>query len=151
MVRNDSWTASSAAAEDAVQESFLTIWRTSMRFDPELGSVRTWILSIVHRRTIDALRRNMVHLRRRSDAPVPDQPDPERTEDQVVGREQAEEVRAALAELPPAQRRVLDLAYFGGYTHREIARLLGEPLGTVKGRMRLGLERLKRRLAGEMA
>jgi RNA polymerase sigma-70 factor, ECF subfamily len=140
-------------AEDAVQEAFLTVWRSRSRYMPERGSVRTWVLAIVHRRSIDVLRRNVVHLRRQHAAEEAQERhlEEERTETEVVRREEAREVRAALDELPAAQRRVLELAYFGGFTHREIAGMLEEPMGTVKGRMRLGLEKLRTRLAGDAA
>ena len=144
---------SRGAAEDAVQEAFLTIWRSRARYMPERGSVRTWALAIVHRRSIDVLRRNVVHLRRQQAAnDAKDRHlEGDRTEVEVVRREEAREVRAALADLPSAQRKVLELAYFGGFTHREIAGMLEEPIGTVKGRMRLGLQKLRTQIAGEAA
>ena len=139
-------------AEDAVQEAFLTVWRNRSRYVPERGSVRTWLLAIAHRRAIDVLRRNVVHSRR--EAFVEDMEDrweaSERTDTEVVRRDEASEVHAALGELPAPQRKVLELAYFGGFSHREIAGMLEEPMGTVKGRMRLGLEKLRGRLAGDV-
>jgi RNA polymerase sigma-70 factor, ECF subfamily len=134
-----------APAEDAVQEAFLTVWRTRARYLPERGSVRTWLLAIAHRRAIDVLRRSVVHDRRRTDVEDLHEREeaPERTEAEVVRREDTREVRAALDGLPASQRKVLELAYFGGFTHREIATMLEEPLGTIKGRMRLGLEKLR--------
>lgn len=144
---------SRGAAEDAVQESFLTVWRSRERYMPERGSVRTWVLAIVHRRSIDVLRRNVVHLRRQKAAgeAADRHLEGDRTEVEVVRREEAREVRAALEELPPPQRKVLELAYFGGFTHSEIAGMLDEPMGTVKGRMRLGLQKLRIQLAGDVA
>lgn len=140
-------------AEDAVQEAFLTVWRSRSRYLPERGSVRTWVLAIAHRRAIDVLRRNVVHSRRQT--VVEDMEDrweaSERTDDEVVRREEASEVQAALGELPSAQRKVLELAYFGGFSHSEIAGMLEEPMGTVKGRMRLGLEKMRGHLAGDAA
>lgn len=144
---------SRGAAEDAVQEAFLTVWRSRPRYMPERGSVRTWVLAISHRRAIDVLRRNVVHLRRQEAAQQAEDRhlEGDRTEVEVVRREEAGEVRAALEELPAPQRKVLELAYFGGFTHREIAGMLEEPMGTIKGRMRLGLQKLRVQLAGEAA
>jgi RNA polymerase sigma-70 factor, ECF subfamily len=143
---------SRGAAEDAVQEAFLTVWRSRSRYMPERGSVRTWVLAICHRRSIDVLRRNMVHVRRQQAAQSETLDlEGERTDLEVERREEAREVRAALDELPPPQRKVLELAYFGGFTHSEIASMLEEPMGTVKGRMRLGLKKLRVQLAGELA
>jgi RNA polymerase sigma-70 factor (ECF subfamily) len=142
-----------SAAEDAVQEAFISIWRSRARYEPERGSVRTWVLGIVHHRTIDTLRRNLVHDRRRSTAEgIEEQHEAEeRTDVEVARREEARSVRAALETLPGEQTRVIELAYFGGFTHTEIAEMLQTPIGTVKGRMRLGLEKLRRQLAGEFA
>ena len=132
------------AAEDVVQESFLSIWRSRMRYQAERGSVRSWILGIVHHRTIDSLRRNLVHDKRRSSAEGIEERHeaPERTELEAVRRDEARSVRDALETLPGEQTRVIELAYFGGFTHTEIADMLGLPIGTVKGRMRLGLSKL---------
>ena len=141
------------AAEDAVQEAFLSIWRSRMRYEPERGSVRSWILGIVHNRTIDTLRRNLVHDRRRTTAEGIEERHeaPERTDVEAARREDARSVRAALETLPAEQNRVIELAYFGGFTHSQIAEMLQMPVGTVKGRMRLGLDKLRRQLAEEMA
>jgi RNA polymerase sigma-70 factor (ECF subfamily) len=139
-------------AEDAVQEAFLSIWRSRVRFDRERGSVRAWILGIVHHRTIDALRRNTTHDRHRASAEGIEERHeaPERTDVEVARREEAAEVRAALETLPEQQLQVVRLAYFGGFTHSQIAQMLDMPIGTVKGRMRLGLEKLRRSLASEV-
>jgi len=141
------------AAEDVVQESFLSIWRSRMRYEPERGSVRSWILGIVHHRTIDSLRRNLVHDRRRTSAEGIEERHeaPERTDVEAVRRDEARSVREALDTLPGEQNRVIELAYFGGFTHTQIAEMLNMPVGTVKGRMRLGLDKLRRQLAGEIA
>jgi RNA polymerase sigma-70 factor (ECF subfamily) len=141
------------AAEDAVQEAFLSIWRSRMRYDAARGSVRTWILGIVHHRTIDSLRRNLVHDRRRTSAEGIEerQEAPERTDAEAVRRDEARSVRNALDTLPGDQNQVIELAYFGGFTHSQIAEMLNMPIGTVKGRMRLGLDKLRRQLAGELA
>jgi RNA polymerase sigma-70 factor, ECF subfamily len=140
-------------AEDAVQEAFISIWRSRRRYEPERGSVRTWILGIVHHRTIDTLRRNLVHDRRRTTAEgIEEQHEArERTDVEAARREEARSVRAALETLPGDQTRVIELAYFGGFSHSQIAEMLGMPIGTVKGRMRLGLDKMRRQLAGEHA
>jgi RNA polymerase sigma-70 factor, ECF subfamily len=138
-----------AAAEDATQEAFLSIWRGGGRYQRDRGSVRTWVLGIVHHRAIDVVRRHAVHERRRAgDDTLADRLEtPERTEVEVARNEDRRQVRAALDTLPPEQQRVINLAYFGGFTHVEIAEQLHLPVGTVKGRMRLGLEKLRDRLA----
>ena len=137
------------AAEDVVQEAFLSIWRSRMRYDSSRGSVRTWVLGIVHNRTIDALRRGATHERRQEalDGVEERHEAPELTDVEAARREEARSVRGALETLPEEQRRTIELAYFGGFTHSQIAELLDEPIGTVKGRMRLGLDKLRRQLA----
>jgi RNA polymerase sigma-70 factor (ECF subfamily) len=138
-------------AEDVVQEAFVSMWRSGGRYDRRRGSVRTWLLGIVHNRAIDALRRNVVHDRRRaSDEGLEERfAAPERTESEVARREDAREIREALRTLPDEQSRVIELAYYGGFTHTEIAEMLDAPIGTIKGRMRLGLEKLRGQL-GEL-
>jgi RNA polymerase sigma-70 factor, ECF subfamily len=135
-------------AEDTTQEAFLSIWRSRVRYDRSRGSVRTWVLGIVHNRAIDALRRGTVHDRRRETIDGIEErfEAPERTDVEVARREEARHVRSALDTLPEEQRRTIELAYFGGFSHSQIAELLGEPIGTVKGRMRLGLDKLRRQL-----
>jgi RNA polymerase sigma-70 factor, ECF subfamily len=137
-------------AEDVTQEAFLSIWRSRQRYEPTRGSVRTWVLGIVHNRAIDALRRNLVHDRRRSRAEGFEEREeaPERTELEAARLQEARSVRDALAELPEEQLRVVELAYFGGFSHSQIANMLEMPIGTVKGRMRLGLDKLRRGLEG---
>src|SRR5213592_2138367 len=137
-------------AEDVVQEAFLSLWRSGARYDRTRGSVRTWVLGIVHNRAIDALRRSMVHERRRaSDEGLEERFEArERTDAEVARREEAREVRDALRALPPDQSQVIELAYFGGFTHTEIASMLDTPIGTVKGRMRLGMDKMRGRLGG---
>jgi RNA polymerase sigma-70 factor, ECF subfamily len=140
-------------AEDVSQESFLSLWRSAARYDRARGSVRTWTLGIVHNRAIDALRRSSVHDRRRAsdDAMEQELEAPERTDVQAMSNAASEEIRVALGELPTEQRHVIELAYFGGFTHTEIASMLDTPIGTVKGRMRLGLEKLRGHLGGWQA
>jgi RNA polymerase sigma-70 factor (ECF subfamily) len=136
------------AAEDVVQEAFLSLWRSGARYDHTRGSVRTWVLGIVHHRAIDALRRSIRHdTHRASDEGLEERFEAkERTEVQAVHREEATEVRTALATLPDEQSRAIELAYFGGFSHSEIAAMLETPIGTVKGRIRLGLEKLRGQL-----
>jgi RNA polymerase sigma-70 factor, ECF subfamily len=140
-------------AEDVVQEALLSIWRSGARYDRSRGSVRNWILGITHHRAVDALRRDGVRtgknvgddgLEERLEAP-------ERTDVEVVRRDEAQEIRTALGQLPAEQVRVIELAYFGGFTHTEIAAMLDLPIGTVKGRMRLGLEKMRARLCTQGA
>ena len=138
------------AAEDVVQEAFLSLWRSNARYDRTRGSVRTWVLGIVHNRAIDALRRSVGHDKRRaSDEGLEERFEAtERTDVEVARREEAREVREALTTLPAEQSRVIELAYFGGFTHTEIASMLDTPVGTIKGRMRLGLTKLRAQLGG---
>ena len=142
--------ATRALADDVVQEAFLSIWRTAARYDPARGSVRTWTLGVVHHRAIDALRRAGAHERRRtSDEGIEESLEaPDRTDAAAIRSSEAKEIKAALQELPAEQRQAIELAYFGGFTHVEIAEITGAPVGTVKGRMRLGLQRLRGSLAG---
>jgi RNA polymerase sigma-70 factor (ECF subfamily) len=139
-----------AQAEDVVQEAFLSLWRSNARYDRARGSVRTWVLGIVHNRAIDSLRRSVVHDRRRaSDEGIEERFEAkDRTDVEVARLDEASEIRQVLTTLPPEQSRVIELAYFGGFTHSEIARMLDTPIGTVKGRMRLGLEKMRGQLAG---
>jgi RNA polymerase sigma-70 factor, ECF subfamily len=140
-------------AEDATQEAFLGIWRSRLRYEPERGSVRSWVLAVVHSRTVDALRRDAAQERRRvAAAQVAEREEaPERIDVEVVRRDEAETVRAALDGLPDHQGKVIELAYFGGFSASQIADMLETPIGTVKSRMRLGLEKLRQRLPGELA
>src|SRR5438552_1553844 len=132
------------AAEDVVQEAFLTVWRQAATYGPERGTVRAWLLAIVHHRAIDHVRRRSYREERQQalDA-VADPPDSADTWEQARQSVEGRHVREALEHLPPDQRRSITLAYFGGYTHDEIARLLGVPLGTVKGRLRIGLQKMR--------
>jgi RNA polymerase sigma-70 factor (ECF subfamily) len=132
-------------AEDVVQEAFLSIWRTAARYDRARGSVRSWLLSAVHSRAVDAFRREAVRTRRDvSDAGIAERiAGGELTDSEFERREDARQVRRALQGLPDDQRRVIELAYFGGFTHTQIAEMLELPAGTVKGRMRLGLTKLR--------
>ncbi len=136
-------------AEDVVQEAFLGVWRNAGRYDGSRAEVRTWIMAIVHHRSIDVVRKR----RPVSDLPV-DGPSPAAliTPDlwpEVAAHLDGEVIRAALATLGPAQREAIELAYFSGFTQEEIARRTGAPLGTVKSRVRLGLLALRASLAPE--
>jgi RNA polymerase sigma-70 factor (ECF subfamily) len=141
-----------AMAEDIVQEAFLSLWRSGGRYDPARGSVRSWVLRVVHNRAIDAFRRATVsHGRDVADEGVAERlAAPELTESEVERRDDARQVRSALEELPADQRQVIELAYFGGFSHSQIAEMLRLPPGTVKGRMRLGLSKMRLSL-GETA
>jgi RNA polymerase sigma-70 factor, ECF subfamily len=141
-------------AEDVTQEAFISVWRSGARFDRARGSVRSWMLSIVRNRGIDALRSRAgkaPKLTFDDDEILEQRPAEERTEEEAMRRETASEVRGALGELPGEQAKVLELAYFGGFSQSEISRMLGVPLGTVKGRMRLGLEKIRGELAEGLA
>lgn len=136
-----------ALAEDVVQETFLVVWRDPGRFDPDRGAVSSWLLTLVHHRAVDAVRREATR-RRRTVPPSADGEDwnvpPGPGADQAaLGAVVAGKVRDALAELPADQREALALAYFGGYTQREVASLVGVPLGTVKSRMFAGTRKLR--------
>ncbi len=138
------------AAEDVTQEAFISIWRSGARYDAARGSVRTWMLGIVRNRAIDALRSKAGRAPKLDfddDSILEHRPAAEQTESEALQRETAQEVRGALDELPGEQAKVIQLAYFGGFSHSEIAGMLGVPLGTVKGRMRLGLEKIRGELA----
>jgi RNA polymerase sigma-70 factor (ECF subfamily) len=141
------------AAEDIAQDAFLSIWRSRLRYQVTRGSVRTWILGIVHNRAFDALRRNVVHERRRSTLEGIEErrEAPELTDVEAARREEAREVRSALKALPDEQRQAIELAYFGGFSQSQIAEMLDTPIGTVKGRMRLGLDKMRRELTGVAA
>ena len=142
-----------AVAEDVTQEAFLSLWRSGGRFDAARGSVRSWTLGIVRNRAIDALRRASgpaPKLDLDDDAALEGRASGELTDAAAIRRETAQRVRGALGELPDEQSQVIGLAYFGGFTHSEIAEMLGMPLGTVKGRMRLGLEKIRTMLGERM-
>ncbi len=132
------------AAEDLTQDAFLKVWRSAAGYRSERGSVRTWILSIVHNRGIDQIR-SLASRRRTQDRVEQSAPrsQPSEAFAETWRNSQRDQVREALSTLPAEQLKILELAYFSGYTHVEIAGLLDLPLGTVKGRMRLGLKKVK--------
>jgi RNA polymerase sigma-70 factor, ECF subfamily len=141
---------SRSAAEDVTQEALLSIWRSGARYDRARGSVRAWTLGIVRNRAIDLLRKESGRspqlatgggeLLERSAAE-------ELTDSEALRRETAREVRGAIEDLPDDQSHVIRLAYYGGFSHSEIAEMLNQPLGTVKGRMRLAMEKIRATLA----
>jgi RNA polymerase sigma factor (sigma-70 family) len=136
-------------AEDAVQDAFLMIWRTAGTYRPQRAKASTWVLTIVHRRAVDLVRREQ---RRRTD--VIDETleiaDDVRTDDEAATLEQRRHVQAALTELRPDQREPIELAYYGGLSQSEIAKRLGVPLGTVKSRMFTGLAALRDLLGNDL-
>ncbi len=137
-------TGEKQAAEDLAQDAFLKVWRSAGSFRAERGSVRTWVLSIVHNRGIDQLR-SLASRRRMQEKVEAEAPrsQPSEAFAESWRNSRRDKVRQALSTLPPEQLEVLELAYFSGYTHVEIAYMLDLPLGTVKGRMRLRLKKIK--------
>jgi RNA polymerase sigma-70 factor, ECF subfamily len=132
------------ASEDLMQDAFLKVWRSASSYRAERGSVRTWILSIVHNRGIDQIRSQAS--RRRTQDKIEasaSRSQPSEAFAETWRNSQRDQVREALNTLPPEQLKILELAYFSGYTHVEISDLLRLPLGTVKGRMRLGLKKIR--------
>lgn len=134
-----------ATAEEVVQEAFLSLWRSGAGYDPVRGSVRAWVLGVVHNRAVDALRRHTARDARdvADDSFAERLAAPELTDAEAARREESRRVRGALGELPAEQRQVIELAYFGGFSQSQIAEMLDAPLGTVKGRMRLALGKLR--------
>jgi RNA polymerase sigma-70 factor, ECF subfamily len=132
------------ASEDLTQDAFLKVWRGASSYRADRGSVRTWILSIVHNRGIDQIR-SQASRRRTQDKVEASAPrsQPSEAFAEAWRNSQRDQVREALNTLPSEQLKILELAYFSGYTHVEISDLLGLPLGTVKGRMRLGLKKIR--------
>jgi len=140
-------------AEDVTQEVFLRLWRRPWSYDPGRGKFRSWLMSVTRNRSIDERRRVVRRLRQedRDDDGMPEIPAPGRFHDpqlEAVLADERRAVREAMTRLPPAQREVIELAYFGGLTQVEVAALTGEPLGTVKTRIRLGIQKLRVALVG---
>ncbi|HEU0132371.1 MAG TPA: sigma-70 family RNA polymerase sigma factor [Mycobacteriales bacterium] len=132
-------------AQDVVQEVFLTVWRDPRRFDATRGGFSSWLLTMTHHKAVDAVRREENLRKRRASADALDLAESRepQVDDEVWGMIRRDRVRGALAELPDPQREALALAYFGGYTQREIAKLTDTPLGTVKTRMLAGMKRMR--------
>jgi RNA polymerase sigma factor (sigma-70 family) len=139
-------------AEDVLQDVFLSVWRDPAAYDRGRGRFASWVLAVVHHKAVDAVRREESQRRRQHrveeefelDAPIATR----EVEDEAWNRVVAEQVRTALGELSAPQRQALTLAYYGGYTQREVAALTGVPLGTVKTRMLAGMRRLREELGG---
>lgn len=145
-------TGDASLAEEVVQDAFVGVWRNADRYDPARSSVRTWLMAMVHHRAIDAVRRR----RRRPTTELPDHESSDLQQDwapdvwlEVSAHIDAADVRRAMNVLTEAQRRAIELAYFGGLTQQEIADLTSTPLGTVKSRIRSGLLAMRRVLARE--
>ena len=137
-------------AEETVQEAFLALWRNPDGYDPERGSVRAWLLSTVHHRAVDLVRREEAQRRRALEA-VPEREEPDHAAEvveEIGARAERASVREALQQLPPDQREVIELMYFGGRSQSQIAQELDLPLGTVKSRTLLGMRRLRAALSG---
>ncbi len=136
------------AAEDVSQDVFVGLWERPAAFDPDRGSLRTWLATLAHRRAVDYVRREEARRRRaeRDAARAVTAPDVEEMATAMVA---AERVRAALDVLPSEQRRAIQLAYFGGKTYRQVAEVLGIPEGTAKSRLRLGLRRIAEALEAQ--
>ena len=147
--------ADDVLAEDVLQEVFLSVWRDPSAYERGKGSVASWLLAVVHHKAVDAVRREEAQRRRQAFAEeelVLDELVAARdVEDDVLTRVVSQQVRAALAELSAPQREALTLAYYGGYTQREVAALTGAPLGTVKTRMLSGMRRLEQELGETVA
>ena len=144
--------ADEVLAEDVVQDVFLSVWRDPGAFDAGRGSFSSWLMAMVHHKAVDAVRREESHRRRQSRAEedlARSTPTSSRdVEDEAWSRVMSEQVRGALSALPAPQREALTLAYYGGYTQREVAALTSTPLGTVKTRMLAGMRRLREELGG---
>ena len=132
-------------AEDIVQETFVSFWNTPEKFNPERGSLRTFLVTIAHRKAIDVVRSEVARTRREQRPPEPDHYD---LEEEVWSRNLSEKVRNAMKDLTDDEQAAIQLAYFGGLSYVETARRLGQPEGTVKSRIRSGMKKLSVSLAG---
>jgi RNA polymerase sigma-70 factor (ECF subfamily) len=146
-------TRSREAAEEVVQETFVSIWGRAASFNPDRGNLRGFVLGIVRYRALDAIRRQSLRSQRSKSVEGLEETHeaPGRTDVEAARREEAASVRVALARLPLGQSRAIELAFFAGLSHSEIAAQLGMPIGTVKGRIRLGIEKLRGELHGMTA
>jgi RNA polymerase sigma-70 factor (ECF subfamily) len=136
-----------ARAEDVTQEVFLEVWRKAARFDSSLGKAKTWVMTIAHRRAVDAVRRSESQ-KRQDHHGAPDEVSHDEPADAVIAQEDHSEVRTCMETLTDLQLESVRLAYYNGYTYNEVASLLGKPLPTIKTRMRDGLIRLRDCLEG---
>ena len=137
-------------AEEVTQDAFLTLWRKASHYDPRRGNVGPWLLTFVRHRAIDSLRSGARRERTvELESAAEHLEAPDRTDDVVSAREQSRDAQRLVKELPAEQREVIELAYFGGMTQGEIAAKVGIPIGTVKGRSRLALEKLRRSVTTE--
>ncbi len=134
-----------ALADDVVQDTFIGLWNSPQRFDASRGSLRTFLLTIAHRRAVDIVRSEVARSRREERPPDPDHYD---VADEVWSRNLSETVRSALAHLTEDEREAISLAYFGGLSYVEVARRLRQPEGTVKSRIRSGMKKLSTTLVG---
>ena len=139
-------------AEDVLQDVFLSVWRDPAAFDASRGSFSSWLMAMVHHKAVDAVRREESHRRRQTraedDLALSAPSSTRDVEDEAWSRVVSQKVRGALSSLPAPQREALTLAYYGGYTQREVAALTSTPLGTVKTRMLAGMRRLREELGG---
>lgn len=137
----------SGRAEEISQEVFLRLWERSSRFDEQRGSLRAFLLAITHARALDAIRSDSARQAREKRDAIKHTPPEAGVEAEVVARTVAEAVHHALSQLPDTERQAVELAYFGGHSYRTVAQMLNEPEGTIKGRIRSGLGRLRSALA----
>lgn len=138
------------AAEDITQDVFVSFWQAPDRFDADRGSMRAFLGTLTHRRSVDLIRREEARRRRETKTSLEPRVTPA-VEDNAMRTSTAEQVRAAVATLPAAQREALELAYFEGHTYRQVAEILGIPEGTAKSRLRLGLQRIAELLRPELS
>jgi RNA polymerase sigma-70 factor (ECF subfamily) len=136
-------------AQDVTQEIFLRLWNEPQRFDPERGSLRSFLLREAHSRSIEKVRSEEARRQRESRSEFRDRPVPLNTEDDVLRSLTSNEVRNGLSQLPEAERSAIVLAYYGGHSYREVASVLGAPEGTIKSRIRSGLLKLSSLLGDE--
>ncbi len=139
----------SSRAEEISQEVFLRLWERASRFDEQRGSLRAFLLAITHGRALDVIRSDSARRMREKRDAIRTTPTEAGVEREVVARSVAEAVHHALSQLPDNERRSVELAYFGGHSYRTVAQMLNEPEGTIKGRIRTGLGRLRAELAAQ--
>lgn len=134
-------------AEDVVQDAFLSVWRHATRYDPEQSSFRSWLITIIRNRCFDKLRSRATQPQLSPEADISEKPGTQDVLRDVSQAFTARSVRSALEQLPPEQRETIELAYYGGFSQTEISERMRVPLGTVKGRVRMGMQRLRSLLA----